>query len=118
MGARRQPRAPHINVRVTGAERAEIMARSARYGIPLSTFMREAALHIDHQPVRVADAEELRAMRTDLKRLGNLLNQSVRLGHTYGLDDETVRRLEASVSNVSDAAARISKLLAQNTGGR
>lgn len=118
MGARRQPRVAHINVRVTETERAEIMARSAHHGMPPSTFMREAALHIDHQPVHVADAEELRAIRTELKRLGNLLNQSVRLGHTYGLDDETVQRLEASVSNVSDAAARISKLLAQNTNGR
>ena len=50
-------------------------------------------------------------MRTDLKRIGNLLNQAVRLGHTYGLDEPTTKTLRGAVSNVSDTASRISELL-------
>ena len=62
--------------------------------------MRESALLRDEKPVRVAHADELKAMRTDLKRIGNLLNQAVRLGHTYGLDEPTTKTLRGAVSNV------------------
>ena len=39
-------RTAHINVRVTDGERAEIVARSSSFGMPPSTFLREAALRI------------------------------------------------------------------------
>lgn len=79
--------------------------------------MRESALLRDEKPVRVAGADELKAMRTGLKRIGNLLNQAVRLGNTYGLDESTTKTLRDAVSNVSDAANRISELL-RKEGGR
>lgn len=111
-------RTAHINVRVSPEERAAIAARSSRYGMAPSTFMREAALLRDEKPVRVADTEELRALRTDLKRAGNLLNQSARLGNTYGLDDTGLKALEAAVRRVSDAASRISEVLARASDGK
>lgn len=111
-------RTAHINVRVSPEERAAIAARSARFGMAPSTFMREAALLRDEKPVRVADTEELRALRTDLKRAGNLLNQSARLGNTYGLDDTGLKALEAAVRRVSDAASRISEVLARASDGK
>lgn len=109
---RGKPKTAHINVRMTPEERAAIMARSSLFGMTPSAFMRESALLRDEKPVKIADSEELRAMRTDLKRIGNLLNQAVRLGHTYGLDEPTTRMLENAVRGVSDSATRISKLLA------
>lgn len=113
MAGRGSPKTTHINVRMTPEERAAIVARSSRFGMAPSTFMRESALLRDKKPVRVADTEELHALRSDLKRAGNLLNQSARLGHTYGLDDSGLKSLEAAVGRVSDAAARISALLAR-----
>lgn len=102
----------HINVRMSPEERAAIVARSSHFNMAPSTYMREAALLRSEKPVKVADTEELRALHSDLKRAGNLLNQSVRLGHTYGLDAEGLRTLEDSVQTVSNAAKQISKLLA------
>lgn len=110
---RGQSKTAHINVRMSPGERAAIVARAHRFGMAPSTFVRESALLRDEKPVRVADTEELRALRTDLKRVGNLLNQSVRLAHKYGLDDATLPMLTGALHDVSDAAARISGLLAQ-----
>lgn len=110
---RGNPREQHINVRMSPGERAEIEARSAAFGMPPSTFMRESALLRDEKPVRVADAGELAAMRTDLKRIGNLLNQCTRVLHTHGPDDATLPLLRAATANVSDAASGISRLLAE-----
>lgn len=110
---RGNPRDQHINVRMSPGERAEIEARSAAFGMPPSTFMRESALLRDEKPVRVADAGELAAMRTDLKRIGNLLNQCTRVLHTHGPDGATLPLLRAATANVSDAASGISRLLAE-----
>ena len=115
---RGRPMSAHVNVRVTPEERAAIAARSASFGMTPSAFMRESALLRDEKPVRVADADELRSIRTDLKRMGNLLNQSVRLAHIYGLDDSTLPLLESAVRSVSDAASRISELLSQSKNVR
>ena len=114
---RGQPKTAHINVRMSPKERADIVARSSRFGMTPSAFLRESALLRDEKPVRVAHADELKAMRTDLKRIGNLINQAVRLGHTYGLDEPTTKTLRGAVSNVSDTASRISELL-RKEGGR
>lgn len=103
---------------MTPEERAAVVARSSRFGMAPSTFMRESALLRDERPVRVADADELHGIRTDLKRVGNLLNQSVHLAHIYGLDDSTLPLLESAVRSVSDAASRISELLSQNKNER
>ena len=104
----------HINVRMSPEERAAITARSASFEMTPSAFMRESALLRDEKPVRVADADELRGIHTNLKRVGNLLNQSARLAHTYGLDGSTLPLLESAVRSVSEAASRISGLLSQN----
>ncbi|RRF98087.1 MAG: hypothetical protein DUD39_11475 [Coriobacteriaceae bacterium] len=112
MGGHGSSKTAHINVRMTPEERATIVARSSHFGMAPSTFMRESALLRDVKPIKVANIEELHALRTDLKRAGNLLNQSVHLGHTYGLDDLGLKSLESAVSEVSDAATRISALLA------
>lgn len=109
---RGKPRDQHVNVRLTAEERAAIMARSAAFGMAPSTFMRESALLSGEKPVRVAKAGELAAMRTDLKRIGNLLNQCTRALHTHGPDDAALPLLRAATANVSDAASGISRLLA------
>ena len=83
-----------------------------------SAFMRESSLLRDEKPVKVADSEELHALRTDLKRAGNLLNQAVRIGHTYGLDESGLQGIENAVRKVSDTAARISNLLVRASDGK
>lgn len=109
---RGEPRTRHINVRLTPEERAAIEARSSSFGMPPSTFMREAALLCREKPVRVASPEELAEIRTLLKRQGGLLNQLMRVINTYGLEKTELPAVMQAVGNVSDAASNISKLLA------
>lgn len=113
MGGRSSARSAHINVRMTPGERESIEDRARRAGMPPSTFMRAAALNIDHEPVRVADAEELRAMRTDLKRIGTNLNQAVRALNSHGPDPVTLSLLENSITHTSEAASQISGLVSR-----
>lgn len=117
MTVRGHARTAHINVRVTPAERAAITARSSSYGMAPSAFMREAALHCGEKPVRVADTEELSAIRASLKREGGLLNQLTREAHIHGIDESLLPILRAAISNVSTSASAISKLLSKAADG-
>lgn len=114
---RGKPRDQHINVRMTPEERADIVARSASFGMPPSTFMREAALRCGEKPVKVADTDELSAIRASLKKEGGLLNQLVRAAHIHGIDESLLPGLRTAISNVSASASEISKLLAKAADG-
>lgn len=114
---RGKPRDQHINVRMTPEERADIVARSASFGMPPSTFMREAALRCGEKPVKVADTDELSAIRASLKKEGGLLNQLVRAAHIHGIDEALLPGLRVAISNVSASASKISKLLSEAADG-
>lgn len=106
-------RTAHINVRMTDGERAAIVARSSSFGMPPSTFMREAALNIGEKPVKVADEATLRQMLTETKRQGNNLNQAVRSVNKYGVDGQTVHQLSEAVSLIARTASQLSDLLSK-----
>lgn len=107
------PRTVYITVRVSPAERAAIVARSASSGMAPSAFIREAALLRDTPPVRVADAGELRRIHVDLKRIGNNLNQAARALNAYGADETTLGMLRDALGPVSEAAASLAALLSK-----
>lgn len=102
-----------LNIRCTDAERAAIVARSASCGMAPSAFVREAALLRSTPPVRVADADELRRIHVDLKRIGNNLNQAARALNAYGADETTLGMLRDALGPVSEAAASLAALLAK-----
>lgn len=106
-------RTAHINVRMTDGERAAIVARSSSFGMPPSTFMREAALNIGEKPVKVADEATLRQMLTETKRRGNNLNQAVRSVNKYGVDGQTAHQLSEAVSLIARTASQLSDLLSK-----
>lgn len=103
----------HINVRMTEEERAAIVARSSSFGMAPSTFMREAALHIEEKPVRVADEATLRQIFRELKRQGNNLNQATRGVNKYGIDEQTACQLSDAVDLVAHAVSQLSDLLSK-----
>lgn len=78
-----------------------------------STYVREVALLCDTPPVRVADADELRRIHVDLKRIGNNLNQAARALNAYGADEQTLGMLRDALGPVSEAAASLATLLAK-----
>lgn len=106
-------RTAHINVRMTDGERAEIVARSSSFGMPPSTFLREAALRIGGKPVKVADESTLRQMLVEMKRQGNNLNQAMRSINAYGIDRQTAVQLESTVQLISSTASELSTLLSK-----
>lgn len=106
-------RTAHINVRMTDGERAEIVARSSSFGMPPSTFLREAALRIGEKPVKVADESTLRQMLVEMKRQGNNLNQAMRSINAYGIDRQTSVQLENAVQLISSTASELSTLLSK-----
>ncbi len=106
-------RTAHINVRMTDGERAAIVARSSSYGMSPSTFMREAALNIGQEPVKIADEATLRQMLVEMKRQGNNLNQAVRSINTYGIGQQTAIQLANTVQLISNTAFELSTLLSK-----
>lgn len=103
----------HINVRMTDEERAAIVARSSSYGMPPSTFMREAALHIENKPVKVADEATLQQILFQIKKQGVNLNQACRALNVYGIDTQTACQLSKAVTLVSHTASQLSDLLSK-----
>ena len=97
-------RTSRLNIRLTHGEQAHIETRSAACGMAPSTYVREVALLCDTPPVRVADADELRRIHVDLKRIGNNL---------YGADEQTLGMLRDALGPVSEAAASLATLLAK-----
>lgn len=106
-------RTAHINVRMTDGERAAIVARSSSFGIPPSTFMREAALNIGEKPVKVADETTLRQILVEMKRQGNNLNQAMRSINAYGVDRQTATQLAIAVQSISKTVSELSTLLSK-----
>ena len=101
-----------VAVRLTPAEHAAWSAAATAAGRGrLGSWTRDqiaaslAAPAIGQTPVQVTPGAGVGGgvlpaaqMREQLARVGNLLNQAVRLGHGGGLDAETAERLIASVA--------------------
>lgn len=111
--AKRRAKTAHINVRVTGAERGEIFSRARLAGMAPSAYMREAALLAGEKPVRVANADQLRQIHVDLKRIGNNLNQAARALNKYGADEASLQTVVCAAAQVSDTAGTLATILAK-----
>ncbi len=111
--AKRRAKIAHINVRVTRAERGEIFSRARLAGMAPSTYMREAALLAGEKPIRVADADQLRQIHVDLKRIGNNLNQAARALNKYGADEMSLQMVTGTAAQVSEAAGALAAILAK-----
>ena len=98
---------------MTKAQRRDIERRAAGAGMAPSSFMREAAILADEKPARVADADELRRIHVDLKRIGNNLNQATRALNTFGADPASVEGVARAAGLVASAASGLAALFAQ-----
>ena len=110
------PRSTHINVRLSRSERKQVEDKARRFDMAPSAFMRRAALLAGEKPVRVADAEELRRIHVDLKRIGNNLNQSTMELHAHGCDGIAASSVAHAARLVSEAVAPLASLLAAARG--
>lgn len=94
------PRATSVRVRFTALELRAVDAKAAAAGLPRATFLRRAALVRRINAPRVP-AIHLRAV-FELLRLGNNLNQAVKLVHQGRLSPD----LESSIARLQETIDR------------
>ncbi|WP_167726672.1 hypothetical protein [Cryobacterium sp. TMT3-29-2] len=119
--ARPNRRSARLDVRLSTAERAEIQQAAARHQFVPSAFVRRAALsaarHTDTAPtagtgaavqgLTVEQLAILDAARVEVKRVGVLLNQEVRLHHRGVIDLGVLASLVTRVAREHDLMATL-----------
>jgi len=97
------PREVSVRVRFTPLELRAVDAKAAAAGLPRATFLRRAALVRRINALRVSGLH-LRAVY-ELIRLGNNLNQAVKLVHQGRLSPDlvpSIERLESAIGSFRD----------------
>lgn len=107
----------HINVRLTPEQRQAIERRAETAGLAPSALMREAALSFGGAPIRREALEELMRARTDLKRVGNNLNQVARALNAGGPDPLYANVARSAASEVGSAARAVALSASRLAGG-
>ena len=102
-----------LEIRLAEPEKAIIMKRAAKAGLPLSEFVRRRALSKRDEVSMRLDIPELRCTHTTLKRAGNLLNQSVRKLHMGHCSDELKAELMQAFRAVTTSAEVITDLISE-----
>ncbi|UWQ83528.1 plasmid mobilization protein [Leisingera caerulea] len=103
--AKRLNRSFRMEVRLSNCERAEIDRRARTAGVPVSKFVRHAALSIE-LPARRTNVE-VEAVAA-LNRVGVNLNQIARIGNrSRSLSAADVRLLSVLTNEVAEAVSAI-----------
>lgn len=69
-------RSNHIGIRLTAEERAIVESKAEKAGLPLSAYLRRAAVQASITPL--SNITELNKCTTEISRIGNNLNQLAR----------------------------------------
>ena len=75
-------RTAKISVRMSEAERARLQKRVQRSGLGISEYSRRKLFKDENRPIINTDIEALRALLSDEKRIGGLLNQALKHANT------------------------------------
>jgi hypothetical protein len=110
MGARNETR---LNVRLTSKEHEALAAKARVLGLTVSDYVRIRCLADDGRPHITVDAETLKELYTDQRRIGGLLNQLMRHVNTRPQDLPFLAgQLQAALEQLAKTNAEISKLIA------
>jgi len=114
------PRNRRLDLRVSDAELVELRERAAQSGVSMQRLMVDAALKDSSEGgnsvVDIAAAAELTEARQELARIGNNVNQLVRIAHTSqgaqfdalaAQGSELLRGLALAHGAVEDAATSL-----------
>ena len=99
-----------IKVLVSEQERNELLARSQKAGIPISTFLRSAGL--GYRPKSKLDSKvamELLRVNGDLGRLGGLLKLRLSEGGRYDAADirDVLKKIDSAMDEIRRKAASV-----------
>lgn len=114
--AERDNRSAQVHLRLTADEAARMRARAEASGLSLSAYIRRSALDGAPPPAPAAGAGELRALYTELRRIGNNLNQIARAMNANGLDGAAPAAVRASLSELDRATGAVASALAKARG--
>ena len=105
-------RRARMEVRLTEAERGEILRRAASAGVSASEYMRRRTLRDDDIPTIRTDAETLRRIYVNIKRAGGMLNQVARVLNTTRSPVDVEVELRAALGAVEASSIEVSEFLA------
>lgn len=106
-------RMKRINLRLTEAERTEIIRRASRAGLSISEYLRRCALRDRNGPTIDVSTDHLKQLHTDLKRAGNLCNQIARELNTNHRPDAVIEDTNRAMQSLERATDEIVRLIAE-----
>lgn len=103
-----------LNVRMSQPD-YEVLTRAARAsGLTISDFVRFRCLEDDGRPSIVVDAETLRALYSNERRIGGLLNQLLRHANTRHQDfPQLAAQAQAALAQLEESTRQVSELIAE-----
>lgn len=103
-----------LNVRMSQSD-YEALARMARSsGLTISDFVRFRCVEDDSRPRIVVDAETLRSLYANERRIGGLLNQILRHANTRHQDfPELAGQAQSVIAQLEETSKQVSELIAE-----
>lgn len=102
-----------LNVRLTPGEHEALADKARALGLTVSDYVRIRCLADDGRPRITVDVETLKALYTDQRRIGGLLNQLTRHANTQPQDLPLLSgQLQAMLEQLAKTNAEISMLIA------
>lgn len=103
-----------LNVRMSNSD-YEALARMAKAsGLTISDFVRFRCLEDDGRPRIVVDANTLRALYSNERRIGGLLNQLLRHANSRHQDfPELAAQAHAALAQLEESTKQVSELIAE-----
>jgi uncharacterized protein (DUF1778 family) len=101
-----------INVRLTVEEHEALAIKAGALGLTISDYVRIRCLADDARPHITVDAETLKALYTDQRRIGGLLNQLLRHINSQPQDLPLLAaQLQLTLEQLSETGAETAKLI-------
>ena len=100
-----------VQVRLTREERSRLAENARRAGLTVSGYVRARAVYVGCDEPR-ADAKLMRALLSELGRIGNNVNQLARIAHARGPAAGDAERIASALSDLSSCAARLRRMIA------
>lgn len=97
-----------LGIRLSWAEHRAIAQRAKAAGLTMSEYVRTCCTTDRTGPVITTDAEELRKIHVDLRKIGGSLNQVARELNTRHRPDDIEDSLHTALSAVAQASQDVS----------
>lgn len=103
-----------LNVRMTQSDYEALACAAGACGLSISDFVRLRCLEDDGRPRIAVDAETLKALYADERRVGGLLNQLLRHANARNQDfPALVGEVQTTLSQLQKSCTEISELIAE-----